>query len=154
MEEHLPQQIKQVWRIGAGLSLLWWLAVTVGLLVANHLWHWPLWLIAISLGLALLHPAIELALIPYRYAFWRFRITDTAVYLKEGAVFQKETAIPIRRIQNVTLEAGPILRAHGLQEVQIQTASTTDSLAGVTTAVANQLRDRILALAKEARDDA
>ncbi|WP_225047935.1 PH domain-containing protein [Lacticaseibacillus kribbianus] len=154
MEEHLPQQIKQVWRIGAGLALVWWLAVTVGLLVANRLWGWPLWLIAISLGLALVHPSAELALIPYRYAFWRFRITDTAVYLKEGALFQKETAIPISRIQNVTLSAGPILRAHGLQQVEIQTASTSDSLAGVTAEVADRLRDRILALAKEARDDA
>jgi membrane protein YdbS with pleckstrin-like domain len=95
-----------------------------------------------------------LLLIPYRYRFWRYAITPGAVYLRSGYLFRQEEAIPIARIQNVTLEAGPLLQWQGLQSVQIQTASTTHHIAGVTRAVADQLRDQIMRLAKEARDDA
>ncbi|MCX2455828.1 PH domain-containing protein [Lacticaseibacillus nasuensis] len=154
MGEQLPASIKQVWRLHA---VIWggvWLVIALGLTVAHGLWHWPLWLAGIFLAIGLLHPLLQFSFIPYRYAFGRYLITETAVYLRSGFVFRKEEAVPISRIQNVTLEAGPLLASKGLQEVQIETASTQHSIAGVTTAVAGQLRDRIMQLAQEARDDA
>ncbi|WP_179393948.1 PH domain-containing protein [Lacticaseibacillus absianus] len=154
MEERLPAAIRRVWWIGTLLTAGWWGAVTAVAWLGHTLWHWPLWVVLIGAAVLVLHAGSKALLIPYRYAYWRYRITDTAVYLREGALVRKETAIPISRIQNVTLEAGPILRANGLQEVQIQTAATTDAIAGVTTATAATLRDLILRLAQEARDDA
>lgn len=154
MAEQLPATIKQVWVIGALLNALGWLALAAALWVANSWWAWPLWLVAIALALAVLHPLVHLVLIPYRYAFWRYQITPDAVYLKKGAIFRKEEALPITRIQNVTLEAGPVLAHYHLQAVSIETASTKHEIDGVTPAVAAQLRDQIMQLAMEARDEA
>lgn len=90
---------------------------------------------------------------PYRYRFLRYNITPTAVFLQKGFFFRKNEAIPIARIQNVTLEQGPLLRWQQLQQVNIETASTAHVIDGVTASVANQLRTQILKLAQEARDE-
>lgn len=153
MGEPLPATIKWVWRISA---LIWgaiWLLVAIGLFVAHRLWQWPLWLAIAFAALAIVHVGIQHSLIPYRYRFGRYLITPTAVYLRSGFIFRKEEAVPISRIQNVTLEAGPLLQAKGLQSVQVETAATQHKIAGVTRDVAGQLRDRIMTLAQEARDD-
>ncbi len=152
--ERLPQQIKMVWRWMALLSGGVGLIISAGLWLAHVYWHWWLWLVVVAVGLSLLDVLVELLLVPYRYAFWRYRITDNAVVLKSGVVFQKEVAIPISRIQNVTLKAGPLLQLVGLQAVTVETAATSDQIDGVTTAVADQLRNQILLLAREARDEA
>ena len=154
MQNHLPPQIKRVWRVRALIDGVIWLVIAIGLVVANHFWSWPLWLAVIAVGAAIVHAGAHLVLIPYRYRFWRYQITDTAVYLRSGFIFRKSTAIPITRIQNVTLEAGPLLQWQKLQTVKVQTASDADEIAGVTQDVADALREQIMRLAKEARDDA
>ncbi|WP_461214609.1 PH domain-containing protein [Lacticaseibacillus sp. GG6-2] len=154
MQKQLPPQIKRVWRMRAVIDGAIWLVIAIGLAVANHFWHWPLWLAGIAVGAAVVHAGCHFVLIPYRYNFWRYQITATAVYLRSGFIFRKSTAIPITRIQNVTLEAGPLLQWQHLQAVQVQTASDKHEIAGVTLDVAAELRDKIMQLAKEARDDA
>ncbi|MFD1392881.1 PH domain-containing protein [Lacticaseibacillus jixianensis] len=151
--EQLPAQIKTVWRTKALIDGVIWLVITIFLVSAWRLWGWPWWLAAVAGAATILHPGIHLVLIPYRYRFWRYLITPTAVYSRSGYIFRSEKAVPISRIQNVTLESGPLMQWQGLQEVQVQTASTTDTIAGVTKEVAAQLRDRIMQLAQEARDE-
>ena len=73
--------------------------------------------------------------------------------VQKGFFFQKNEAIPIARIQNVTLEAGPLLQWQELQQVNIETASTAHVIDGVTRSVADQLRNQILQLAQEARNE-
>ncbi|MFD1486150.1 PH domain-containing protein [Lacticaseibacillus baoqingensis] len=154
MQAQLPHQIKTVWRARAAIDGIIWLAITAALLICHHLWQWPWWLAMIPLVAGILHVGSHLLLIPYRYRFWRYAITADAVYLRSGYLFRTEEAIPIARIQNVTLAAGPLLQWQSLQAVQVHTASTTHSIAGVTGAVADQLREQIMQLAKEARADA
>lgn len=153
MQTQLPPEIRTVWRMRALIDGAIWLVLAAGLGVAHQLWQTPLWLIAIPLAGAVLHTGTHLVLIPYRYAFWRYQITDSAVYLRSGYLFRKDEAIPINRIQNVTLTAGPLLQWQKLQAVAIQTASTTHTIAGVTLEVAAALREQIMQLALEARDD-
>ncbi|CAJ1227406.1 PH domain-containing protein [Lactiplantibacillus xiangfangensis] len=149
MTEQLPRQIKAVWRYSAWISGAIGLLISAGLWVASVYWHWWLWLWIAAIILSVLDVIVELALIPYRYAFWRYRITDNAVYLKNGVIFQHEIAVPISRIQNVTLAAGPLL-----QSVTVETAASGYKIDGVTSDVADQLRDRIMVLAQGARDEA
>ncbi|MFD1429360.1 PH domain-containing protein [Lacticaseibacillus mingshuiensis] len=153
MQEKLPAAIRKVWTISALLTIFWWLVAAAGLFAGHILWNWPLWLLAFPAALAVLQPIIMLSLVPYRYQFWRYRITDTAVYMQKGAIIQSEEAVPITRVQNVTLSSGPILRHFQLQEVNIETASTSHKIDGLTKPVAEKLRDQILLLAKEARDE-
>lgn len=154
MQTQLPVQIKRVWRLRALIDGGIWVIVAGALWLANHLWDWPWWLMAIALGLGVIHVSSHLVLIPYRYAFWRYQITPDDVVLQSGFIFRKTEAIPIARIQNVTLEQGPLLRGQHLQSVKVQTAATTHEIAGVEVSVADALREQIMQLAKEARDDA
>ncbi|WP_154815843.1 PH domain-containing protein, partial [Lactiplantibacillus plantarum] len=80
-------------------------------------------------------------------------ITPTAVFLQKSCFCQKKKARTIARIQNVTLEAGPLLQWQELQQVNIETASTAHVIDGVTRPVADQLRNQILQLAQEARNE-
>lgn len=154
MKEHqLPSQIKSVWKVSALLTALFELMVILGLFVANKIWHWPMWIVMIGVILAVIWTSIDFALIPYRYAFSHYQITATAVYLKSGYIFRTEESIPIIRIQNVTLEAGPLLQHWQLQKLNVETASTTHTIEGITIDTANQLRDQILQLAQEAQND-
>lgn len=153
MGEALPEAMRTVWRVRAAIDAALWGGGIVGCAVAIGRWHWPWWLVLGPVLGLLLHPGLQLLLVPYRYAFWRYLITPEAVYLKRGYVFRSEEAVPISRVQNVTLTAGPLLRWQHLQAVQIETASTTHEIAGVTETVAAALRKRIMVLAQEARDE-
>mgnify|MGYP003366948525 FL=1 len=71
----LPAKIKTVWRISAGCSFLVGLLITGGLLTATVIWQWSRLFWLISAGLTVAEVVIELALIPYRYRFLRYRIS-------------------------------------------------------------------------------
>ncbi len=92
---------------------------------------------------------VELTLVPYRYSFWLYTLTDNAVELRSGFIFRKLISIPIARVQDVTLSAGPILQFQKLQEIRITTASTSHKIDGVEPAVGEQLRKQIMKLAVE-----
>ncbi len=146
----LPAKIKTVWRVSAGCSLLVGLVVTGGFMAAAKWWQWSAVLWLICAGLTVLDVAIELALIPYRYRFWRYQISAQEVEIESGFFFHQQTAIPINRIQNVTLEAGPILQWQHLQTVSIETAATSHKIKSVLPETASQLKQRIMTLAMEA----
>ncbi|MFT8500537.1 MAG: PH domain-containing protein [Lacticaseibacillus paracasei] len=149
----LPATIQRIWRASAALWALVLIIIGVGLISAWFFCHWSFWLWLGLIGIAIIQLLFRLALVPYRYRFWRYNITPTAVFLQKGFFFQKNEAIPISRIQNVTLEAGPLLQWQTLQQVNIETASTAHVIDGVTRPVADQLRNQILQLAQEARDE-
>ncbi|KRM75202.1 PH domain-containing protein [Secundilactobacillus collinoides] len=152
--EQLPLKMKTVWRLSAIGSAIAWLVILAILFVCHTIWHWPLWIMAVILGLGVIEVIVELVIIPYRYRFWRYHIADKAVEIERGFFFHKQTAIPINRIQNVTLEAGPLLQWQQLKAVSIETASTTHEIEAVLPHTAEHLKQQIIALAQEARDDA
>nr|WP_243681324.1 hypothetical protein [Lacticaseibacillus manihotivorans] len=58
MQTQLPAQIQTVWRLRALIDGLLWVILAVGFFIAHLLWSWPWWLIAVALGLGLLHVAV------------------------------------------------------------------------------------------------
>lgn len=146
----LPAKIKTVWRVSAGCSLLVGAVITGSLLVAAKWWQWSPKFGLICAILTVLDVGIELALVPYRYRFWRYQISAQDVEIESGFFFHQQTAIPINRIQNVTLEAGPILQWQQLQTVSIETAATTHKIKSVLPETAAQLKQQIMTLALEA----
>ena len=148
--EALPQQIKTVWRISAVGSLIFGAVITGALWLATHFWHWPAWIWWLVAGLTIVEVVVELAIVPYRYHFWRYQISARDVEIQSGFFFRKQTAIPINRIQNVTLAAGPILQWQHLQTVNIETAATTHKIESVLPETATQLKEQIMTLALEA----
>lgn len=152
--QKLPVRIKQIWYLSAGGSLIFGLVITLFLVLGQHLWAWPAWLTLTGLGLTVLEVAVEVALVPYRYAFSGYRITGTAVEMSSGFIFKKHVAIPIAKIQNVTLKAGPLMQKQHLEQVVIATAATSHDIEGVEPETASALRDAIMARAIEVQGDA
>lgn len=148
---HLPTQIKNVWRISALFNTLLAAAVGVAGLVIYHFWDYQWWLYAACFffGAAIIDFIVEMSLVPYRYSFWLYTVTNDAVELRSGFIFRKLISIPIARVQDVTLSAGPILQSQKLQEVRITTASTSHKIDGVEPSVGEQLRKQIMKLAVE-----
>ena len=147
--QHLPERIKKVWRISALLSLVVGSVMcAVIYLVVDH-FDWPGWINYIAWTLVLLDFAVELLIIPYRYRFWLYQITTTDVEIESGFFLHKQTAIPISRIQNVTLQAGPLFQFFHLQSVKIETAAAAHEIAGVLPETATQLKKQLMELAQE-----
>lgn len=148
--ETLPKQIKTVWRISAAGSFVFGAVIAGALWLATHFWHWPAWIWLLVAGLTIVEVVVELAVVPYRYHFWHYQISARDVEIQSGFFFRKQTAIPINRIQNVTLAAGPILQWQHLQTVNIETAATTHKIESVLPETATQLKEQIMTLALEA----
>lgn len=149
----LPPRIKRIWGISALGSLVALLVISGLLWLTHHYWDWSIWITVFALILTVIEPLIEAALIPYRYRFTRYHITDLAVEMQAGFIFQKRVAIPIARVQNVTLNAGPLLQWQKLTKVSIATASTSHDIEGLELPEAERLREQIMRLAQEARRD-
>ena len=157
LPKQMPATIKSVWRktiiltglifiiIGAGLTLLLTnlhamnRAVTIGL--------------AIYFGVIMLAALIALALIPYRYQFYRFEVTPEDLAFQKGYFFRSITYVPMNRIQHVETEQGPFLRKENLMEIVIHTAATSHRIAGLDMAEALTLREQIINLVKVAKED-
>lgn len=76
---------------------------------------WELWLMLLFVPSAV----IEIV----RYLALRYRFTAEELIVRHQLVFTRERHIPYRRIHNVDLVQGPLQRAFGVADVQVQTAS-------------------------------
>ncbi|MFC6260475.1 PH domain-containing protein [Levilactobacillus fujinensis] len=150
---HLPPRIKQIWGYSALGSFLALLVISGLLWLTYRYWDWAAWIPIASLILTIVEPLVEIAFIPYRYQFTRYQISDLAVEMQSGFIFQKRVAIPIARVQNVTLNAGPLLQWQKLTKVTVATAATSHSIEGLELPEAEQFREQIMRLAREARHD-
>lgn len=156
--KQLPVEIKTIWRIRELIDLLVWLLIAVPFLVwallAPDSWQPWLWSITgVIAAFGVIESLIELALVPYHYRFWTYYIDDRQVELHHGFFFRKQIVIPIARVQNVTLIQGPVIRLKHLQKVKVMTAAGGEDIAGLKEQEANDLKELIMKLAKEARND-
>ncbi|MCH4164189.1 MAG: PH domain-containing protein [Lentilactobacillus diolivorans] len=150
----LPPQIKTVWRLSALFTFLILAIVGIGcyFLATTNNWQWLSYPSLVLIGIAIIYFIIELILVPYRYAFWRYTLTDDAVELRSGYIFRHLVSIPIARVQDVTLEAGPVLQSQKLQKVRVTTASTSHTIDGLEPEVGEHLRKQIMQMAVEVND--
>ncbi len=154
----LSVDIKKIWRLKALLEFIFFMIATAGLLWWHRLapeklqsWILSVALIVLFLGLAGL--IFELVLVEYRWNFWTYFNDDRQVELHRGFFFRKQVVIPIARVQNVTLKQGPILRWKNLQKVVIETAAGSSEISGLKKPEADQLKELIMELAREAKND-
>lgn len=156
--QKLPKDIKLIWRLSAGFDFLALILVMLGFLIwrifAPVQMRGALLVIAmVILAIAVLTFLAELALVSYRWNFWTYYIDDRQVQLHHGYFFRKQIIIPIARVQNVTLKQGPVLRLKDLQKVVIVTAAGSSDIAGLKNEQADHLKELIMQLAREARND-
>lgn len=154
--EKLPKEIKTIWRINAAIDFLIIfvmgsassiISVAVPSIDLKSIIPIAIFIIAVVILI------IELVLIPYRWNFWTYYIDERQVELHKGFFFRKQVIIPIARVQNVTLKQGPILRIKDLQKIIIVTAAGKSEIEGIKTTQAESLKEIIMKLAQEAKND-
>ncbi|WP_448811055.1 PH domain-containing protein [Agromyces bauzanensis] len=128
------------------------MAVFVGGFVVLYLlfgqW-WALWA-AIAIGVVSL---VSIALEPRRVRSIGYRLRDDDLLFRRGIMFQRQVAVPYGRMQLVDITRGPVARALGLADLKFVTAAaaTAVTVPGLPMAEADQLRDRLVALAETRR---
>jgi membrane protein YdbS with pleckstrin-like domain len=112
---------------------------------------WPVatWIL---IGVAVI-AVIALALIPRRVLAIGYQLREDDLLFRRGILFQRFVAVPYGRMQLVDINRGPLSRALGLSELKFVTAaaSTGVTIPGLLEADADDLRDRLVALAETRR---
>jgi uncharacterized protein len=97
--------------------------------------------------------AVVVAFLPrLRYSRWRYAVRDDEIDIRHGTFVVRRTLVPIRRVQHVETEAGPLLDSFGLASVSFHTAAGATEIPALTSLQAERVRARIALLART-RDD-
>ena len=96
--------------------------------------------------------AITFALPAVRYGRWRYEIRDDEIDLRHGLFTVKRTLVPIRRVQHVDTEEGPLQGSFGLASVAFHTAAGETEIPALGKREADEVRQRVALLART-RDD-
>ena len=118
-----PQKMMEnVWRAKASLQavLLIWLCgffvIFLDLMFGTFCYT------ALLVGITLVGIMISSYWASLFYNSYRYYVTDTEIVVEFGVLFHRKTIIPLRRIQNVNVVQGPIMRIYGVKSILIETA--------------------------------
>lgn len=108
------------------------------------------WALPASLAVVFI---IALALIPRRVRAMGYQLREDDLVFRRGLMFQRFVAVPYGRMQLVDINRGPLDRAVGLSELKFVTAAAASgvTIPGLPAADAEELRDRLVALAESRR---
>jgi uncharacterized protein len=92
-------------------------------------------------------------LTPRRVRSIGFQLRDDDLLFRRGLMFQRFVSVPYGRMQLVDINRGPLARAVGLSELKLVTAAAASNVTipGLPAADAEELRDRLVALAESRR---
>jgi membrane protein YdbS with pleckstrin-like domain len=74
------------------------------------------------LGIPLLSATWALIWSDLALARYSWEIRDEDVVVQRGVIFRTRTLIPLRRVQDILVRSGPLLRRWGLSSIKLQTA--------------------------------
>jgi membrane protein YdbS with pleckstrin-like domain len=107
-------------------------------------WRWPIGVGVVMVAIALI---LTLTVPQIRYRQWRYEIRDREIDLRFGVFTHTRQLIPISRVQHVDTRRGPLQRRFGLATVVFFTAAGSIEIPALALETANDVRDRIAALA-------
>lgn len=122
-------------------------AASVPAIVTQNVFWWTL---PASLAIIFI---IALALTPRRVRAMGYLLRDDDLVFRKGLMFQRFVSVPYGRMQLVDINRGPLDRAVGLSELKFVTAAASSgvTIPGLAAADAEELRDRLVALAESRR---
>jgi membrane protein YdbS with pleckstrin-like domain len=123
----LDPRVRTAWAIEGGAVAVLLAFVVAAVVVALGLtgetgWAWAVGVpgvvvvTAASVLLAVVGPRLE-------HRHFRFEVTDLGLYVASGWLWRRWQVVPHARVQTVDTTSGPLLRALGLVEVRVTTAS-------------------------------
>lgn len=156
--EKLDPRIKNVWRINDAIwIIISFVCCAAPFAIVMGVDPEETWVLAIlaaeAVVFAVLLVLFLVVLPPIRYARWRFQMSEGFLDIARGIIWRKRFVIPFIRVQNTDTRQGPLMRAFGLSSVTVATAAGEHEIPGISTAQAEQLRDRAAELARIARED-
>lgn len=87
------------------------------------------------------------------YKRYRYRMDDEKIEIRKGIVYISHTLVPIERVHQVDVNAGPVNRLFGLADVNITTAGGAVSIQfleeDVAESIATKLNDTVVRILKE-----
>jgi hypothetical protein len=142
--ERLPPQALTYWRLSTAATAL---AAVVGALVLGRVlggpWSWALPVAAVAAG------AAAVAVVPpLRHSRWRYAVRDAEIDIRHGTFVVRRTVVPIRRVQHVDTETGPVQGMFELSSVAFFTAAGKTEIPALSTTQAELVRARIAQLAR------
>ena len=139
-QQRLPMQARTYWALRyAGLGL----AAGIAASFAFGLWATPL----LALG-----PVTGIALAVLRWRRWRYEVREDEIDLRHGVLTERRTLVPIRRVQHVDTETGPLQSTFDLATVSFHTAAGRTQVPALSRGEAERVRRRVGELART-RDD-
>jgi membrane protein YdbS with pleckstrin-like domain len=122
-------------------------ALSVAPALTGILWLW------IAPAIAAISCIIALAFTPRRVRAIGYQLRQDDLLFRKGIMFQRFVAVPYGRMQLVDVNRGPLARAVGLSELKFVTAAaaTGVTIPGLPEAEAEDLRDKLVALAESRR---
>jgi hypothetical protein len=110
----------------------------------------PLWLLPAALAVVFL---VTLVLTPRRVRAIGYQLRDDDLLFRRGLMFQRFVAVPYGRMHLVDINRGPVARLLALSELKFVTAAAASgvTIPGLPEADAEELRDRLVALAESRR---
>jgi membrane protein YdbS with pleckstrin-like domain len=111
------------------------------------------WVSWYALAFAVTVVAIVVGFIPRRVRAFGYALRADDLVFRRGIFFQRQVAVPYGRLQLVDVTRGPLSRLLGLSELKLVTAaaSTGVTIPGLPLPVAEELRDRLIAVAETRR---
>ena len=131
-----------------GLTLLVAAAAAVVFFFVVHIW-WTGIVAAVFAIVAL----VNVILVPRRVRAIGYQLREDDLLLRRGIMWLRVVAVPYGRMQLVDINRGPVARALGLSELKFVTAAASAgvTIPGLPESEADDLRDRLVALAETRR---
>jgi membrane protein YdbS with pleckstrin-like domain len=151
-ERHrLPARVITYWRWRAVCSALPLVVLLIG--SAIYVPWGPSWLRWSIVGLFVVVVAAGIIVLPgIRHRVFWYAISQTEIDLQSGIIFTTRSVVPLRRVQSLRTERGPIADRFRMANLKIRTAAGSVSLSGLDRAEADELCTRISRLTELADD--
>jgi membrane protein YdbS with pleckstrin-like domain len=96
---------------------------------------------------------VVIAFVPRRVRAIGYQLRDDDLLFRRGLLFQRFVSVPYGRMQLIDITRGPVSRVLGLSDLHFVTAAASSSVSipGLLVADAEDLRDRLVALAETRR---
>jgi uncharacterized protein len=145
----LDERVRTLWAVEGALVAVVLGALLAGFFVVLRLtgetgWAWLVAAIGVPILVAL--GAVLIAVGPrVQHRHYRFEVTDLGLYVARGLLWRHWQVVPHARVQTVDTSAGPLLRAFGLVEVRVTTASAGGGtgIPGLTPKAADELVEEL-----------
>jgi hypothetical protein len=147
-EGRLAPEARTLWRISGAGSVATLLPVPflAGRLLPDRLddavpYLWGAWLLLLVLQVGVVPELL--------WRRWRYAVRADEIDIRRGAFTVTRTIVPMRRVQHVDTEQGPIQSSIGdVATIAFHTAAGRNEIPHLRTSEAARVRDRILELTK------